>query len=199
MIANKLFRVLLFSPVFYWVWSVLTDNLGADPAKQLNHLTGRMALYYILTNFAIGILIALRCRWPKWLRFLPQERRWLGVVSFLFLVCHLIFYFLLEGFEPKAWTQILTKTYLIVGSSAWLILLALALTSNNFSIKKLGGKKWKQAHNVIYLAAMLFTIHIMLIEKADLVKYAIIFILFWVIQAVRWALVWARKRHQSVQ
>jgi sulfoxide reductase heme-binding subunit YedZ len=185
MFTNKLFRTILFTPAFYWIWLVFTDNLGADPAKHLNHLTGRMALYYILANFAVGILVAFRWRWPAPLRFLPQERRWLGVISFLFLICHVVFYFLLEGFEPKAWTQIVTKTYLILGSLAWLILFVLALTSNNFSVKRLGGKKWKKLHRAIYLAAALFTVHILLIEKADLIKYGIIFSVFWALQLAR--------------
>ncbi|MBC7420089.1 MAG: ferric reductase-like transmembrane domain-containing protein [Bdellovibrio sp.] len=182
---SKLFRVLLLLPVTYWIYLIFWGDLGADPAKNLNHLTGPMALYYIILNLAIGILISFSFKFPKFLRFLLTNRRFLGVLSFIFLIFHVTLYFLMEGFEKIAFVQLVTKTYLILGLLAWLILLVLAVTSNDYSVRKLGGKRWKLLHRSVYLASAFLTVHILLIEKADLLKYGIILSSLWVLQFFR--------------
>jgi sulfoxide reductase heme-binding subunit YedZ len=115
------------------------------------------------------------------------NRRFLGVVTFLYLVAHLFFYLVMEGLEPQAFTQLYSKLYLALGFSAWLILLALALTSNNFSVRKLGGRRWKRLHRSVYAASALITVHILLIEKADLVKFYLLFALLWMAMLARLA------------
>lgn len=187
--SNKLFRTCLFLPIFYWTYLIFFGSLGADPAKFLNHKTGTMALYFLLANLAIGILLSLSktipFKWPSLLRFLLQERRWLGVFTFVFLVFHLGLYWAMEGFEAKGFVQMYTKTYLILGSLAWILMFILAITSNNYSVKKLGGKKWKWVHRCVYVASALVTAHILLIEKTDLIKYGILTGLIWLSQLIR--------------
>jgi len=98
---------------------------------------------------------------------------------------HVFLYFALEAFAWKGFTQIFEKTYLIFGVLAFLGMLALAVTSNNFSVRRLGGKRWKFLHRSVYLIAVLVTAHIFLIEKADLVQFALITFPMWLGQLAR--------------
>lgn len=191
------FRALLLIPILIWVWNLYSGQVGADPAKELNHQTGEVALYFLLLNLFAGILISYKVKMPHPLIMLYQERRWLGVTSFCFLVFHVLLYLLLEGFELKAWEQIYTKTYLIFGSLAWIGMLILAVTSNDFSVRKLGFKKWKFIHKFVYFVSALITVHVLLIEKTDLIKYGLIFAALWILQISRWLHLWKQKKKQT--
>lgn len=195
--GSKLFRLFILAPIPYWLYLIFSDSIGAEPAKFLNHKTGEISLYFLLLNLFIGIFIALKFRFPQWIRFLLMHRRFLGVVTFIYLIFHLILYLLIEGLELQAFTQMYTKTYLIFASLAWLIILVLTLTSNNFSMKRLGSKRWKKIHKTIYLASALVTVHVLLIEKADLVKYGLLFSLLWIAQSYRYFRFKTKTEHPS--
>lgn len=181
---NKIFRMALFLPFLWWAYLIFFGNLGAEPAKELNHLTGFMGLIYLFSNLAIGVFSSL-FKFPPRLRFLLQERRWLGVIGWFIIVCHISFYFVLEAFDPKAISQIYEKTYLTFGFFAFLGLTMLAATSNNFSVRKLGGKRWKLFHRSVYFTALLVTVHIFLIEKANLPLFALITAPVWIGEIIR--------------
>jgi methionine sulfoxide reductase heme-binding subunit len=183
--ASKLLRVILFLPLVYWMYLIFFGSLGADPAKSLNHKTGEMALYYIILNLLLGILISFRVPFLKHLRFLVINRRFLGVLSFFILLFHFGLYLVMESFEFKAFEQMYTKLYLIFASIALIILFVLAIISNDMAVKKLGGKRWKLLHRSVYVASLFFSMHIMLIEKADLIKYGIILGSLWLMQSLR--------------
>lgn len=197
MISN-LFRFILLWPIVYWIYLIFFGDLGADPAKGLNHKAGEIVLYYILLNLAIGVLIDFKVRFPKYTRFLLLNRRYLGVLSFVVLLFHVFLYFAMESFEFKAVEQIYTKTYLIFASLAFIILTTLAVTSNDYSVKKLSMRKWKMLHRTVYLASLFFSIHIMLIEKTDLVKYGIILGCLWLVQFTRFGLKFYRSRFKKI-
>lgn len=181
---NKLFRLILLLPLFWWIYQIFWGDLGAEPAKEMNHLTGFTALLYLIFNLWIGIIGSF-WKWPLPLRFLLKERRFLGVLTYFILIAHLFFYLALEAFEPKAFTQMIEKTYLIFGSLAFFGMTILALTSNDFSVRRLGGKKWKKLHRLVYVIAALVTVHIFLIEKADLILFALITWPMWAAQIFR--------------
>ena len=194
-----MFRACLFAPAIYWIYLISVGNLGADPAKNLNHKTGSMALYFLLVNLLIGIALSfaknLSLKWPGFLRVLLQERRWLGVITFMYLMFHLGLYGAMEGFEYKGFVQMYTKTYLILGSLAWLTMLALAVTSNNYSVRSLGGKRWKGLHRLVYLGCAFATAHVLLIEKTDLIKFGLLTSGIWLLQISRFAI--SRKRPEA--
>jgi len=190
--TNKLFRVVLLIPFFWWAYQIFFGDLGAEPTKELNHNTGFIALIYLFSNLWIGVIGAF-FKWPVQLRFLLQERRWLGVLTWVILVGHVFFYLALEAFDIKALTQIFEKTYLVFGFFAFTGMTLLAATSNNFSVRKLGGKRWKLFHRLVYFVALLVTVHIFLIEKANLPLFALITIPLWLAQLVR-LVRWIRLR-----
>jgi sulfoxide reductase heme-binding subunit YedZ len=196
--ANWIFRCLLLAPVFGWVYLILFGDLGAEPVKELNHQTGFTALCYFLLNLWIGIVGSFSKNKKGFLLFLFKQRRYLGVLTFLILVGHLFFYLALEAFDLQALWQIIEKTYLIFGMTAFLGIALLAATSNDWSLKKLGGRKWRQLHRIVYPVAGLITVHIFLIEKADLILFASLVVPTWLALALRWMLAkpWSGlKRH----
>lgn len=185
MMSTILFRIFLLWPIFYFIYLLVLDQLGVDPAKSLAHQTGQVVFYYIMLNLLIGIVISFRFKFLKWLSVVIKNRRYLGVLSFLILISHVLFYFIFEGFEKKALQQLYTKTYLIFAVLAFIILLVLTLTSNNYSVKKLGMRNWKKIHKGVYIAFVFFGIHILLIEKADILKYGVLLFIMSILQIVR--------------
>jgi methionine sulfoxide reductase heme-binding subunit len=182
-------RLAIWFWVGFWVAQIFIGDLGASPALKLNHKLGHITLVLLTANIGFGILLSVLGSRAGWLRNLFSERRFWGVSAFLVLLIHVFFYFVNEGFEPKAFTQIYTKTYLIFATLAFLLMFTLAVTSNNFSVRKLGGRRWKVLHRLVYAIQFLLFGHILLIEKADLELYAPWLIALAVAQAVRWLLV----------
>lgn len=187
--SKTIFRLFLLLPFAGWTYQIFLDDLGAQPAQELNHQTGLTVLVFLIANLWIGVLLSMTLqfgkKWPTSLRFLITERRFLGVLTYVILIGHVFLYFALEAFEAKAIDQIFEKTYLQMGSLAFLGMTLLAFTSNNFSVRKLGGKRWKQLHRSVYVVAIFVSIHIFLIEKADLVLFALITIPMWLAQILR--------------
>ncbi len=139
----------------------------------------------LVLNLLIGALIAYSVRFPKYLRFLLQNRRWLGVMTFSYLSFHLMLYLTMEVFETQAFTQMATKLYLTLGVSAFSIMAVLALTSNDFSLRKLDFKRWKNLHRLVHLTLCLITVHVMMIKKADLIFCGIFFAGLWLTEPPR--------------
>lgn len=138
-------------------------------------------LFLLTANLIVGVF-----HWRYWF----SERRFWGISTFLILMLHIFFYFTNEGFEGKAFTQVITKNYLIFGLLSSLVLFVLTLTSNNLSVRKLGGRNWKRLHRSVYAVQILLFGHILLIEKADLLKFGLwlgVLLLLQVIRLARWS------------
>jgi sulfoxide reductase heme-binding subunit YedZ len=163
-----LFYILLSAPIWYWTYLGFTGGLGADPLDTLNDQTGYVTLTLILINLWLGVGIRFLKGKFKPLRWWYQRRRAFGVASGLYAILHFLCYLGNEGLEAKAWEQIVTKTYLTAASIALTILILLTLTSNDFSIRKLKAKRWKQLHRFIHVASIFILIHVLLIEKGNI-------------------------------
>lgn len=185
--------------VLFWISKIFTGGLGASPALKLNHELGDVVLVLLTANLLVGIFLDVLKPAPKWVRFWLSERRYWGLAAFFVLLLHVGFYLLNEGFEGKAFVQMVTKTYLIVGSLGLAVMAVLAATSNDRSVRRLGGKKWKRLHRSVYAVQFLALMHVNLIEKADLKKYWLWLGSLLILQIARWLLVFARKRAASVQ
>lgn len=142
-----------------FLWLLLAVNQGwfsSDPAKDIQHFTGRMALKLLLATLAVTPL-ARYGRQPLLIRC----RRLLGLWCFAWATLHLISYSLFElGLDhlELLGSEIITRPYLVLGAICWLILLALAATSTLWAQRKLGSN-WQKLHNFIYLIAILAPIH----------------------------------------
>ncbi len=143
-------------PLVYLVLAAMQGGLSADPAKDIQHFTGRMALKLLLGTLLVSPL-ARYGRQP----LLIRTRRLLGVWTFVWASIHLLSYYLLElGADNLRLlgSELLSRPYLTLGIISWLILLALAVTSFQHAQRKLG-KRWQTLHNAVYLVAILVPIH----------------------------------------
>ncbi len=160
-----IFVLALLAPMAILTWKLFSGQLGAQPSEEMNHELGEFTYRYLAVNLIWGSLLALGWM-PKGLRRWTYLRRHLGVVTFVYAIFHVAFYALKEGDVPLALAQVFEKTYLIIGLSAWCILLVLALTSTNWAVRRLG-RNWKRLHRLAYFAILLATVHFYLIEKKD--------------------------------
>ena len=179
--------VALTIPFFYFLWLTFTAGLGAQPAERLNRSLGDVTLNLLVTNLYLGVLMAFVKPLPGPLRWIPAARRPLGVGAFAYLVLHVSFHFVKEGGLAQGFSEILKRTYLVAGASAWLILFAMALTSNDWAVRRLGYRRWKALHRGVHAAFVLVALHRTLIEKADFIAAALYFVPLGAIQAVRLA------------
>lgn len=151
-------------PFTWLVFDFLRDNLTANPIQALTLRTGKSALILLVLSLActplnsvFGFREALRIRRP------------LGLYAFFYASLHFsIFIGLDYGFDLNLLREaIFEKRFALVGFSAFLILLALAITSTKAWQKRLG-KNWKRLHKLAYLAGILVIVHYTWAVKADI-------------------------------
>lgn len=145
-----------FLPLVWLFWAGHQGYFSADPAKDIQHFTGRMALKFLLAT----LLVSPLARYAKQ-PLLILVRRLLGLWCFAWATLHLTSYTLLElGINNLALlgSEIITRPYLTLGMISWAILLALAVTSTQAMQRKLG-RRWQLLHNFVYLVVILAPIH----------------------------------------
>ncbi|MGH8042905.1 MAG: sulfite oxidase heme-binding subunit YedZ [Rudaea sp.] len=155
--------LLCLLPLAHLGWDVWHNTLGTDPVAQLEHRSGDWALRLLLATLAITPLRRVT-GWHKAVRF----RRMLGLFAFFYVSVHLTIYLVVDlgGFWSQLLGEIVKRPYITVGFSAWLLLIPLALTSTKSMMRRLG-RRWQQLHRLVYLAALLGTLHFLWLVKAD--------------------------------
>jgi len=169
-------------PTAQLAWGAYTGDLTADPLAELTNQTGIWTLRFLCITLAITPLRRLT-GWNGAIRF----RRMLGLFAFFYGTTHLLIYVVFDrlaglGIEIPggvlAWTtltgiarsvgeDIYKRPFITVGFSAWLCLLALAITSTAGWIRRLGGRRWNQLHRLVYVAVILGVTHYWWLVKAD--------------------------------
>lgn len=150
---------------FAWLaWRVWNDDLGADPVQAITHCTGDWTLRFLLAALAVTPLRRVT-GWTVLARF----RRLVGLYAFFYACLHFATYLVLDlgGYWPQVLEDIVKRPYMMVGFAAWLLLLCLALTSTQASVRWLG-RRWAQLHKVVYAAGVLGVLHYLWLVKADL-------------------------------
>src|SRR5205823_4853641 len=123
-----------------------------------------------LGQWALRFLIATLCVTPLRQIFsinLLRYRRALGLLAFYYVVMHLCVWLVLDrGLDLHAvFLDILRRPYITIGMLALVLLTPLAITSNNWSIRRMGGKAWAKLHKLVYLAIALGAIHFVMVKK----------------------------------
>ena len=148
-------------PLALLVWDTFMGGLGIDPIRDIEHRLGRTALYFLIASLCVTPL--LRVAGISLMKF----RRALGLLAFTYAGLHVLSWLTMDmGF---LWAQmgrdIIKRPYLLLGMVGFVILLALAVTSNNASIRRMGGQAWRKLHKLVYLAAPLVALHWILALK----------------------------------
>jgi len=153
--------IILTLPGLWVFYKAVNNQLGADPLKALEHQLGVYALQLLVAGLLVTpVRNVLGVNLIKY-------RRAIGVMAFFYVAAHLLTYLWLD--QQWWWDAIikdLTKRpYIIIGFVAFLVMVPLAITSNNASIKRLGAGTWKKLHRLAYIAALGGAVHYVLLEK----------------------------------
>ncbi len=146
-----------------WVyWAGFNNRLGADPLAVIEHETGIWALRFLIAALCVTPLLRLgRLNLVKF-------RRALGLLGFYYAAMHLVAWVWLDqGLSWSAiWTEIVKRPYITIGMAAFLILIPLAVTSNNMAVRRLSSSVWKKIHWWAYAATALGAVHFLLVVKS---------------------------------
>jgi sulfoxide reductase heme-binding subunit YedZ len=150
-------------PAAMLAYALLHAKLGANPVEYLEHFTGLWALRLLLVCLA---MTPLR-RYTKRSEAI-QIRRLLGLWAYCWASVHFAIYltFDLEWSIRQLGADLIKRTYITLGFSAWLLLLPLALTSTRGWQRRLK-RRWGQLHKLIYPAALLAGVHFFWLVKSD--------------------------------
>jgi methionine sulfoxide reductase heme-binding subunit len=141
-------------------WLGLTGGLGAEPITELEHRYGELAINLLVAGLAVTPL-----RRYLGLNLMPF-RRAIGVLTFFFLLAHVLVWAVLDVQAlSRAWADILERPYITIGMAGFVLLIPLGLTSNDWSVRRLGGAAWRKLHKLVYPAAILGALHYIWLAK----------------------------------
>ncbi|HVY58965.1 MAG TPA: protein-methionine-sulfoxide reductase heme-binding subunit MsrQ [Xanthobacteraceae bacterium] len=153
----------LLWPAVLTAWDVWWQQLGARPINDLIHRSGFWAIVFIMASLAVTPL-----RQVARLGALVDVRRIIGVGAFCYAAVHISLYVADQMFDlGKVASEIVLRPYLTIGFIALLGTTALAVTSTDTMVRRLGGLRWRRLHQVIYLIGVLALIHFFQQTKSD--------------------------------
>lgn len=152
------------SPLGFFVVGAFTDDLTANPIQYVLRQLGVWALRFLAATLAISPAAKL-LRQPWLIRY----RRRIGLFAFAYVCLHLTTYVAIDqAFDwPTIGKDIAKRPYITIGMAAFALLIPLAITSADRLRRKLGPRRWKRLHQLIYLIAPMGVVHYYLLVKAD--------------------------------
>jgi len=185
--------VLCLGPAFVLTWKGFHNRLGANPIDVITRTTGHWTLNFLLITLAVTPLRRMTS-----MAWMIRFRRMLGLYAFFYGSLHLMTYLWLDKFFDlhDIVHDIAKRRFITAGMTAWTLMLPLALTSTAGWIRRLGGKRWRIVHRLIYLSAAAGVIHFIWLVKADLrrpLTYAAVLATLLGFRLI----VWARSRART--
>ena len=155
--------ILLALPVAIAVHDFNVEGFGARPLNNVIHRAGFWALVFLLLALAITPLRRI-ARFNQ----LVDVRRLIGVGAFAYAAAHISLYVADQMFDLwKVANEIALRLYLTIGFATLLGLSALAVTSTDGMVRRLGGRRWQRLHSIVYGLGLLALIHYFQQTKAD--------------------------------
>lgn len=142
------------APAAYGFWLGATGRLPGNPVKEFEHLLGLWALRFLVATLAITPLRDLVGL--NWIRY----RRALGLLAFWYVLMHFLTYMVLDQFLnfSAVLADIAKRPFITIGMAGFVMLIPLALTSNTWSIRRLG-PRWTKLHRLVYVIAAAGALH----------------------------------------
>jgi methionine sulfoxide reductase heme-binding subunit len=167
-----------------------TRIFGSDPIKEIEHYAGDWILRFLVIT--LSITPVSRLTGQGWL---VRYRRMFGLFAFFYATLHVLIYAILD--VELSWSimveDIADRIYITIGMTAFVMLLALALTSTNGWVRRLGSARWKALHRLIYAIVVLGTIHYWMSVKRDVTDPAMYALIFAVLLGYRARVAWAKR------
>lgn len=146
-------------PPAWLIFQGFTGGLGVDPVKEMEHQMGEWGLWLLIAGLAITPL--QRFAGVRLIKY----RRAVGLLAFFYIMVHLLIWLVLDvQIMSQILADIVKRPYITIGMGAFALMIPLALTSNNWSVRKLG-PKWRQLHKLVYLIVPLGALHFILLVK----------------------------------
>ena len=153
----------LFVPAGWVVLAYACGLLGARPLNEAIHQLGLWTIRLIFLALAVTPLRQI-LQWPR----LLVVRRMIGVAAFAYVLMHFSLYVVSQAFDlGKVASEIALRIYLTIGFTALLSLAALAATSTDGMVRRLGARRWQRLHRIVYGIGVLAVIHYCFQSKLD--------------------------------
>jgi sulfoxide reductase heme-binding subunit YedZ len=164
-VLKPLVFLLCCTPAALLVWRGFHFSLGPNPVETITHTTGDWTLRLLLATLAITPLRTLLGVAP-----LIRFRRMLGLFAFFYGTLHFMTWFWLDKmFDPQEMIKdIWKRPFITAGAVAFAAMIPLAATSTAGWIRRLGGKRWRALHRLVYLSAAAGVIHYYWLVKSDI-------------------------------
>jgi sulfoxide reductase heme-binding subunit YedZ len=168
MASFRLLKPVVFAacllPLVWLVWRAAAGDLGANPIEAGTRALGDWSLRMVLIALAVTPVRRL----TGW-NALARLRRMLGLFAFTYVTLHLLAYVALDQFFdwPSIGADIVKRRYILVGMTAFVMLAALAATSTDGMVRRLGPRRWRTLHQLVYAAAALAVLHYFMMTKTD--------------------------------
>ncbi|MCP9483482.1 protein-methionine-sulfoxide reductase heme-binding subunit MsrQ [Shimia sp. CNT1-13L.2] len=168
----------------YPVWLLyqgLTGGLGVDPVKVMEHNLGEAGLQLLILGMVVTPL--RKFTGITLLKF----RRSIGLLAFFYIFLHLLVWLVLDvQILSQIWADILKRPYITIGMAGFVLMLPLAVTSNNWSVRRLG-RRWNRLHKLTYGVALLGGLHFVMLVKGFQIEPLIYAAVILVLLALRWS------------
>jgi len=163
-VAKPLLYVAAVLP-FAWVVLALAGGLvDGDQVKFIQHVTGTTVLVSLFLTLAVTPLRRL----PGWNEVI-RVRRLIGLTAFWYALLHFLTYVVFDqSLSVSDIAEDVAKhPWVLVGFGSFLLLIPLAVTSTKGWVRRLGGKRWRRLHRLIYPAAVGGVLHYLWLVKKD--------------------------------
>ncbi|WP_207478413.1 protein-methionine-sulfoxide reductase heme-binding subunit MsrQ [Arenibaculum pallidiluteum] len=150
------------APMVWTIWLAGTGGLGPEPIAEGVRQSGLWALRFLLLALAVTPL-----RIVTGVSALARFRRMIGLFAFFYALLHVATYVGIDQFFDWAavWKDIVKRPYITVGMGAFLVLSALAATSTNGMVRRLGGRRWRTLHRSVFIAGAAGCLHYFMLVK----------------------------------
>ena len=161
-IAKPVVFLLCLAPLALLTWNLFTGNIGFNPLEDITHATGQWTLRFLLITLAVRPLRQLTGL-NEFIRF----RRMVGLFAFFYGLTHFTIFVWMD--HRLDWAAIVRdipeRPFITVGFTSFVTMVPLALTSTKRWIGRLGGKRWRLLHRLVYVSAVAGVVHYLWVGK----------------------------------
>ena len=178
-----------------WQFWLALNQIGpylVEPINVLERAYGEVGLKLMVHGLMVTPL-------RKWAGLnLIKFRRAIGVTAFFFVLAHFLVFAILDVQSlSRVWAEIVKRPYVTVGMVAFLLMIPLAVTSNNLSVRRMGAAAWNKLHKLTYPAAILGAVHYLWLVRGFELEPIIYLVVTLGLVAARYVSLWRNKPRTS--
>ena len=164
-VAKVFAFVVALIPFALLVRMIWTDQLGPNPIETLNRFTGDWTLRFVLLTLAVTPLRQITGQ-----HYLIRFRRMLGLFAFFYVCLHFLSWLWIDKLfdVDEIVKDVIKRPFITVGFTSFLLLIPLAATSTQAMVRRLGGRRWRALHRLVYAIGIGGVVHFWWLVKSDI-------------------------------